>query len=113
MSKKLLLILLLSASFAFTVFAAETTFTGSISDDMCGFTHMMKGMSPKDCVEACIKSGSKYVLADSAHKIIYALDDQTRVKSFSGQEVVITGELAKDGKMIHVNSVNAAPGKSK
>jgi uncharacterized protein DUF5818 len=83
----------------------EQTFTGNISDSMCGLKHMMPGRD-KACTEACVKEGSKYVLADSAHQKVYQLSDQTKPKDFAGQKVKVTGSLK--GDTISVDSIEAA-----
>ena len=48
------------------------TFTGKVSDAMCGATHMEKGIAPADCVRACVQKGAKYALAVGDK--VYALD---------------------------------------
>jgi hypothetical protein len=50
----------------FTVSFAAQTWTGKISDSMCGATHKAmehggKKLSDRDCVQACLKDGAKYV----------------------------------------------------
>src|ERR1700751_809120 len=56
-------------------FAADKpqTFTGKVSDAMCGAHHMMEG-NAADCTRACVKKGSKYdlVVGDK----VYTLDTQ-------------------------------------
>ena len=37
------------------------TFTGKVSDAMCGANHMMAGEA-SECVRACIRKGSRYAL---------------------------------------------------
>ncbi len=115
MRKKICSVLALFFLILFTAvqLSAGAAFTGAISDGMCGFKHMIKGMSGEDCVGSCVKGGSKYVLADRERQKLYALDDQIIVKPFAGHNVVIRGALAKDGKTIHVVSVKAASTKSK
>jgi uncharacterized protein DUF5818 len=81
------------------------TFTGNISDSMCGLKHMMPG-GDKACTEACIKEGSKYVLADTAGQKVYQLSDQSKPKDFAGQKVKVTGSLK--GDTITVDSIEAA-----
>ncbi len=81
------------------------TFTGEISDSMCGLKHVMPG-GAKDCTEQCVKGGSKYVLADSAHSKVYELSNQEKPKAFAGQKVKVTGTLK--GKVIEVASIEAA-----
>jgi hypothetical protein len=81
------------------------TFTGSITDDMCGKDHKMMGVSPDSkCVTECVKGGSKYALL-SGDKV-YKLSDQAAAAKFPGQKVKITGAL--NGDTIQVKSVEAA-----
>lgn len=89
--------------------AQAQTFTGYISDDMCGLDHSMmekKGESDKTCVIACVKEGSKYVLADTADKQVYQLDDQKKPAEFAGEKVKVEGTLR--GKTIHVETITRA-----
>ena len=50
--------LILTASLA--VAQASKSLTGTVSDSMCGKTHMMKGESAAQCTRECVKSGSDY-----------------------------------------------------
>ena len=48
-------------------FAAEQTWSGKISDSACGAKHEEAAegqgvMADRDCTQACIRGGSKYVL---------------------------------------------------
>ncbi len=83
----------------------EKTFVGNISDGMCGLKHMMPG-GDKECTLKCVSGGSKFVLADTAHKKVYQLSDQEKPKEFAGQKVKVTGTLS--GETIQVASVEAA-----
>jgi hypothetical protein len=38
------------------------TFTGKVSDAMCGAKHTEAGIAPADCVCACVQKGAKYAL---------------------------------------------------
>jgi Protein of unknown function (DUF5818) len=84
--------------------AKQQTFTGAISDSMCGAQHMMEG-SAKDCTLKCVESGSKFILVDSKGKI-YQLSDQTKPRQFAGANVKVTGTLS--GDTITVASIVAA-----
>ena len=43
-----------------TVAADSTqTFTGKVSDAMCGAKHTEGGIAPADCVRACVQKGAK------------------------------------------------------
>ena len=46
------------------VLAADQTFTGAISDKMCGANHKAMGpkMMDRECTQACAKGGTPYVL---------------------------------------------------
>ena len=73
-SPHFLLTLLLGASLAVpAAFAADKpqTFTGKVSDAMCGAEHMMAGDAAA-CVRACVNKGSKYALVVGDK--VYALD---------------------------------------
>lgn len=83
----------------------QKAFTGEISDAMCGLKHAMPG-SAKECTEKCVQGGSKYVLADQAHKKVYQLSDQEKPKEFAGAKVKVTGTLK--GDTIEVASIEAA-----
>src|SRR5260370_34048813 len=48
------------------------TFTGKVSDAMCGAKHMEGGIAPADCVRACVQKGAKYSLVVGDK--VYALD---------------------------------------
>src|SRR6266571_5851275 len=80
------------------------TFTGSISDSMCGLKHMA-GKTDKDCTLECVKGGSKFVLADTEAGKVYQLSDQTKAQDFAGSKVKVTGTLK--GESIEVASIEA------
>src|ERR1035441_6201754 len=81
--KKLVLIvamLMISATFSFGK-KAEKTYTGEVMDSQCAKMgnhdagYKMTGTNtPKDCAQACVKAGGKYVLYDAAAKTAYELD---------------------------------------
>jgi hypothetical protein len=84
-----------------TAFAAEQTWTGTISDSKCGATHKAmiehnKILTDQSCTEACVKGGAKYVLA-SGDKV-YMLQNQKNpaLAMYAGQAVTITGTLKGD-----------------
>lgn len=97
------LILLASLSLAAP---KEQTFVGYISDAMCGLKHGMAGMSDKECTLACVKMGSKFVLADRVNKKVYQLSDQEKPREFAGEKVKVKGTL--HGDTIEVSSIEAA-----
>jgi hypothetical protein len=102
MYKKVLLLCAAAVCFAT---APPKSFTGVITDEMCGNDHKMMNVSPDSkCVTDCVKAGSKYVLFSETK--IYKLSDQTAPAKFAGQKVKVTGALT--GDTITVKSVEPA-----
>ena len=107
-SQKFNLIALLSIAVLITVAASKTqTFTGEVSDSMCGAKHMMENKA--DCTRACISKGSSYalVVGDKVYKL------NTSDKSALDQLNTLAGEQAKvsgtaDGDTIAVSKVTPA-----
>ena len=89
-----------------SAFAADQTWTGTLSDSKCGASHKAmtehnKNLTDRDCTEACVKSGGKYVLASRGK--VYMLENQNdpALAMYAGETVTITGEL-------HGNTIAAA-----
>ena len=101
---KLLLPLFAGAALVFAA-AAPKTFSGVITDTMCGKDHSMMNVKPDSkCVAECVKAGSKYALLEGSN--VYELSDQKTSEKFAGQKVKVTGTL--DGQTITVKSISAA-----
>jgi hypothetical protein len=82
----------------------EQTFTGVVSDNMCGKQHMSKNKPAAQCTRECVSAGADYglVVGDK----VYALKgDRAQIDRFAGQKATITGE-AKD-ETINVRSISA------
>ena len=84
-----------------TAFAAEQTWTGTISDSKCGASHksMLEHnakLTDRTCTEACVKTGGKYVLAVGDK--VYAIENQKdkALARYAGEPVMVTGELQGD-----------------
>jgi hypothetical protein len=74
---------------------ATQTFDGTISDSMCGKKHMMPGKSDAECIKACVKAGSAYVLVTD--KKIYTLSGNAGdLARFAGKHVKVQGDLKQD-----------------
>ena len=87
--------------------AASQTFTGVITDSMCGKDHAMMKVTPDSkCVLECVKSGSKYALYDG--KNVYVLSDQKTPEKFAGKKVIVTGSLDAKTNTIQVDSITLA-----
>ena len=81
------------------------TFTGVITDDMCGKSHekMRMGQDP-NCVTACVKAhGSKFALYDGT--TAYKLSDQESPAKFAGRKVKVTGTLYEKTGIIKVEKI--------
>ena len=88
----------------------KQTFTGTVSDNMCGkdgHAQMRMGPTDAECTIACIAAhGATYVLDDG--KNVYTLSDQRTPEKFAGQNVRVTGTLNAKTKTIQVESIAAA-----
>ena len=90
-------------------------YKGEIMDAACAkmgsHDAMMKSegaTSAKECSDKCVQGGSKYVLYDKTRKRTYPLDDQDKVKQFSGQQVTVKGTLDRATRTIKVETIEAA-----
>ena len=84
------------------------TFTGKVSDAMCGAQHMMPGDAAA-CIKACVNKGSKYALVVGDK--VYTLDTTDKaalaeLDKMAGESVKVTGTAKED--TIEVKSVAAA-----
>ena len=113
-------VLVLAAAFCLgsAGFAAEQTWTGKISDSMCGASHTGmehggKKVDDRECTLACVKGGAKYVFAGDGK--VYEIENQglAALKEHAGHSVKLTGELSSDGKTIKVSKIEMAPTKGK
>jgi hypothetical protein len=81
------------------------TFSGEVSDSMCGASHMMEGKKA-DCARACVSKGSSYALVVGDK--VYALKAsdkavQDKLSELAGEQAKVTGTA--DGETIEVSSV--------
>jgi hypothetical protein len=91
--------------------AAQTdTFSGVITDTMCGAKHgMMKNQPDDQCVKMCTKGEANYALFDG--KNVIKLSDQKTPAKFAAQKVNVTGTLDSKTNTIKVTSIEPADGK--
>lgn len=83
----------------------QDTFTGVISDSMCGGKHMMKDESAAECTRICVKQGSDYALV--VGKKVYSLKGKASyLDKYAGEQVTVKGTLS--GNTIHAETVAAA-----
>jgi hypothetical protein len=78
-------------------FAAEKTWSGAISDKMCGADHKkMAGQhSDRECTLACAKGGAPYVFV-SEGKVYQLTNRDADFRTHAGHTVNLTGELKGD-----------------
>lgn len=92
-----------------TLLASESprTFTGVITDTMCGAKHgMMKNQPDDQCVKMCTKGSSEYALFDGTQ--VLKLSDQKNSAKFAAQRVKIAGIYNDKTKTIKVASIEPA-----
>ena len=108
-------LLIFGTTFSFGA-KADKAYTGEIMDSTCAKMgnhdagYKLTGTSTaKDCTEACVKSGAKYVLYNASTKTVYELDNQEKAKDLAGQKVMVEGTLDHATKTIHVDTIQTAP----
>ena len=88
--------------------AAEQTLTGKISDTACNAKHEEAAenqgvMADRECTQACIRGGSKYVLIVDGKPVQIANQDFKDLATHAGHNVKVTGELS--GAAIKVTKI--------
>lgn len=111
----IVVLLMVGTTFSFGA-KGEKAYTGEIMDSTCAKMgnhdagYKLTGTSTaKDCTEACVKSGAKYVLYNVSTKTVYELDNQDKAKDLAGQKVKVEGTLNHATKTIHVDTIQTAP----
>lgn len=91
------------------LFAAPQTFTGVITDTMCGANHAAMHVTPLDkCVRECVRMNPakfKYALYDGTN--VYFLSDQKAPEAFAAAKVKVTGTLDAKTKTINVQTIES------
>ncbi|MGA6982996.1 MAG: hypothetical protein WCC95_22485 [Candidatus Sulfotelmatobacter sp.] len=87
--------------------AVNHTFTGEVSDAMCGRKHM-EGTPARECTRACVAHGSKFALVVGDK--IYTLDTSDKaalatLDKQAGKTATVKGSLNDAGDTIEVSSV--------
>jgi hypothetical protein len=99
---------LLAAGLSVPAFAATQTFTGKVSDSMCGAKHQ-EGVPPADCVRACVNKGAHYalVVGDKVYTLDTSNDAQkSELDKLAWENAHVRGTL--NGDTITVSSVRVA-----
>jgi hypothetical protein len=92
-----------------SAWAAQQTWTGQISDEMCGADHSAMAQNGKvnahDCTLVCVKGGSKFVFVSEGK--VYPVQNQKfpDLTKHAGHTVKLTGDLGTDEKTITVSKV--------
>jgi hypothetical protein len=92
--------------------SAQQTFTGRLSDSMCGASHQSKtsakAVTDRECLLACINALARYVLVDEHNQVIaIANQDAMGLPLYAGRPVKLTGE--RKGDAIFITKVEAIP----
>ena len=92
--------------------AAEQSWTGQISDSLCGAKHEEAAegqgkMPDRDCTLACVRGGSKFVLVSDGKVYQIANQELADLKTHAGHKVRMTGEMKNDA--IVVSRIEALP----
>jgi len=83
------------------------TFTGVITDTMCGAKHgMIKGQPDDECARLCVKGARDYAFYDG--KKVWKLSDQKSPAKFAAAKVKVTGVANDQTQTIKVASIEAA-----
>jgi len=90
---------------------AEQTWTGKIGDSACGAKHEEavenEGvMADRDCTQACVRGGSKYILVVDGKVLKIANQDNKDLATHAGHTVKVTGEMK--GDQITVSTIEMA-----
>ena len=86
---------------------AKRTFTGIVTDKMCGADHTAMNVKPDArCVRECVKAGSQYALVEGGN--VYLLGSAKAADAFAGQKVKVSGTLDTKTNIIVVDAITAA-----
>ena len=74
--------------------AKDQTFTGTVSDTMCGARHTMMPGSPDDqCVRACVKGGADYAMVVGS-KLYTLKGNKADIDKFAGEKATVAGKVS-------------------
>jgi hypothetical protein len=96
---------------AATLIGAEQTWLGEITDSACGAHHESgaENVPPppaKECVAACVRGGSTYVLLVDGKVLQIANQQAPGLADLAGSKIKVTGELK--GNAITVTKMEKA-----
>jgi hypothetical protein len=102
---------LLFASAVALAFGAGSsrTFTGVITETMCGTKHNMGITDQAKCIRDCVRSDpKKYKYALQIGEKLYVLSDQQTPEQFAGAKVTVTGTLFDKTGIIRTDKIERA-----
>jgi hypothetical protein len=86
---------------------AKRTFTGIVTDKMCGADHTMMNVKPDaKCARECVKAGTQWALVEGGK--VYALSNGKAADAFAGQKVRLSGTLDAKTNAIQVDTITLA-----
>lgn len=90
--------------------SASKTYTGIITDTMCGADHAHMGITPDaKCVRECVRMpGGRWKYALLVGKEVYTLSDQQTPEKYAAQKVKVTGTLYPKTGILKVDRIEAA-----
>ncbi len=102
------LTLVLAMGLTISASAKRKTYTGTVSDSMCGAKHGMPGDAAA-CTRGCVSKGSKYALV--VGEKVYTLETSDKgalatLDKQAGAKATVTG--TEKGNTINVTAVKAA-----
>jgi len=104
MTKRITLVAFAMLVFGCLAWAADKSYTGTVSDSHCGAKHAKADADGATCVEKCVSGGAKYVLV--SHGKVYQLDPQDKFQGMGGKSVKVMGSLS--GETLTATSVEPA-----
>ena len=92
--------------------SGEQSWTGKIADSACGAKHEEAAegqgvMADRECTQACVRGGSKYILVVDGKVLQIANQDNKDLAAHAGHLVKMTGELK--GSAITVSKIETTP----
>lgn len=85
----------------------DRRFKGRVTDNHCGRSHP-EGKQAADCAKECVRNrGGQYALFIPSEGKTYIMDNQDEAALYSGQRVVVKGQL--EGETIKVSSIAKEP----
>ena len=105
---KSLCLLMFAAILTAAAAPAPQTWNGQISDSACGAKHEEAAegqgkMPDRECTQACVRGGSKYVLVVDGKVFQVANQDNPDLAAHAGHKVQVTGELK--GSVITISKI--------